>query len=120
MAQTGSAVAAVSFGAFILILMMPHKAVEPERQTTAAHGISERPGAPAASQSAVPLSGPSLETFRPPAQPSQLVANGYVAIQRAPDSHFYVDAEVNGTTVHFLVDTGATAVVLAAADAQRL
>jgi aspartyl protease family protein len=43
-----------------------------------------------------------------------------VSIQRAADSHFYVDAEVNGTTVHFLIDTGATAVVLAPADAQRV
>jgi aspartyl protease family protein len=47
-------------------------------------------------------------------------ADGYVSIQRAPDSHFYADAEVNGMTVHFLIDTGATGVVLTAADAQRV
>lgn len=39
-------------------------------------------------------------------------------IDRSPDGHFYVDAQVNGAIVHFLVDTGATAVSLTPADAQ--
>lgn len=40
-------------------------------------------------------------------------------IERAPDGHFYVEAAVNGQPVRFLVDTGASAVVLTMADAQR-
>ncbi len=44
---------------------------------------------------------------------------GSVQLERAADSHFYADAEVNGTPVRFLVDTGATSVVLTRADAQR-
>jgi aspartyl protease family protein len=38
-------------------------------------------------------------------------------IERSDDGHFYVDAEVNGQLVHFLVDTGASSVVLTMADA---
>jgi aspartyl protease family protein len=41
-------------------------------------------------------------------------------IQRSDDGHFYVDAEVNGQIVHFLVDTGASSVVLTMADAKHV
>ena len=41
-------------------------------------------------------------------------------INRSDDGHFYVDAEVNGQLVHFVVDTGATSVALTLADAQRV
>lgn len=46
--------------------------------------------------------------------------NGFaeVALQRAPDGHFYADGMVNGAQVHFIVDTGATSVALTRADAQ--
>jgi aspartyl protease family protein len=40
-------------------------------------------------------------------------------LRREPDGHFYADARINGTTIHFLVDTGASVVVLTRADAQR-
>jgi aspartyl protease family protein len=47
--------------------------------------------------------------------------NGFASreIPRAPDGHFYLDAQVNGAQIHFLVDTGASMVALTAADAQR-
>jgi aspartyl protease family protein len=45
---------------------------------------------------------------------------GTGAVAKGPDGHFWADAEVNGKPVRFLVDTGATAVALTAADAQRL
>jgi aspartyl protease family protein len=38
---------------------------------------------------------------------------------RAPDGHFYADAQVNGAPIRFMVDTGATAVALTREDAQR-
>ena len=63
-----------------------------------------------------------IETeYSEPAQTREPVGNGFAsfAIDRAPDNHFYADAQVNGTTVRFLVDTGATGVVLTATDAQR-
>lgn len=40
-------------------------------------------------------------------------------IVRSPDGHFYLDAQVNGAQVRFLVDTGASMVALTPADAQR-
>jgi aspartyl protease family protein len=42
------------------------------------------------------------------------------SISKASDGHFWAEAEVNGERVRFLVDTGATAVALTAADAERL
>ena len=47
-------------------------------------------------------------------------APGSGAVAKGPDGHFWADAEVNGHPVHFLVDTGATAVALTSADAERL
>jgi len=41
-------------------------------------------------------------------------------VMKAGDGHFWADGEVNGARVRFLVDTGATAVALTPADAQRL
>jgi len=38
--------------------------------------------------------------------------------RRAPDGHFYVDADVNGARIRFLVDTGATFVALSPDDAR--
>jgi aspartyl protease family protein len=40
-------------------------------------------------------------------------------IRRSSDGHFYVDAEVNGARIHFMVDTGASIVALTREDAQR-
>ncbi|MBV9995027.1 MAG: TIGR02281 family clan AA aspartic protease [Caulobacteraceae bacterium] len=42
------------------------------------------------------------------------------SIPKSPDGHYWADAEVNGQPIHFLIDTGATAVALTANDARRL
>jgi aspartyl protease family protein len=47
-----------------------------------------------------------------PAQPT--------LIERSPQGHFYVDAEINGQLVHCIVDTGASMVALPVDDARRL
>ena len=59
------------------------------------------------------------ETSAPALQP--VVGNGYgsFSVERAPDSHFYADAQVNGATIRFMIDTGASSVVLTREDAQR-
>jgi len=47
-------------------------------------------------------------------------AGGVMEFRAARDGHFHVDATVDGTSVRFMVDTGASDVVLSAADARRL
>lgn len=44
---------------------------------------------------------------------------GRIELPRAEDGHYYITLEVNGTPTRFVVDTGASAVVLTAQDAQR-
>ena len=43
---------------------------------------------------------------------------GTVEIDRDPDGHFYADVQINGSTVHMLVDTGATGIALSREDAR--
>lgn len=45
---------------------------------------------------------------------------GSAQIAKGADGHFWAEAAVDGKAVRFLVDTGATAVSLSMADAQRL
>lgn len=42
------------------------------------------------------------------------------AIRKAADGHYWADGQVNGASVRFLVDTGASAVALTPDDARRL
>jgi aspartyl protease family protein len=43
-----------------------------------------------------------------------------VSFARAADQQFWIDAEINGQTIRFLLDTGASEVVLTRSDAARL
>ena len=53
--------------------------------------------------------------------PRQLVLDGGTRIEvpRAFDGHYYLSARVNGTVIDFVVDTGATNIVLTREDARR-
>src|SRR5438874_2342818 len=42
------------------------------------------------------------------------------SISKAADGHYWAEADVDGHAIHFLVDTGASAVALTTEDAQRL
>lgn len=53
------------------------------------------------------------------AQTSESQLGGEVRVPQAADGHFYADVLVNGVNIRFLVDTGATIVVLKMADAAR-
>ena len=57
------------------------------------------------------------QTVRP--QQSVAVDDGRVEVPRARDGHYYLILEVDGTPVEFLVDTGATQIVLNESDAKR-
>ncbi|MFM9977180.1 MAG: TIGR02281 family clan AA aspartic protease [Sphingomonadaceae bacterium] len=79
---------------------------------------------------APPLQPPSVSYAAPPtpivgapvaALPAAMTASsGDIVIVRSPDGHFYTDALVNGSTVRFMIDTGATSVALSRADADRI
>ena len=51
--------------------------------------------------------------------PDQSVSTGEIKLRRFEDGHFYADATVNGTRIHFLIDTGASVIALTRADAMR-
>ncbi|MCR8550236.1 TIGR02281 family clan AA aspartic protease [Salipiger sp. P9] len=44
---------------------------------------------------------------------------GRVELPRAPDGHYYVSLDINGVPTRFVVDTGATGMVLTQKDAER-
>ncbi len=53
--------------------------------------------------------------------PRQMVsAEGVIEVPRAEDGHYYINLAINGTEVPFMVDTGASGMVLALQDAERL
>lgn len=45
---------------------------------------------------------------------------GTIEVPRAPDGHFYLTLQINGTPVPFVVDTGASQLVLSRQDARRV
>ncbi|SLN26656.1 hypothetical protein PSA7680_01172 [Pseudoruegeria aquimaris] len=51
---------------------------------------------------------------------SYVEGSGEITLPRAPNGHFYATLEVNGTPVRFVVDTGATNIVLTQRDAARV
>jgi aspartyl protease family protein len=48
------------------------------------------------------------------------VTDGTIALPRQADGHYYAPLTINGTEVDFLVDTGASQMVLSLSDAERL
>jgi aspartyl protease family protein len=46
-------------------------------------------------------------------------ADGTVDLPKAPDGHFYLSAVVNGQRIRFVVDTGASQIVLTQGDARK-
>lgn len=54
-------------------------------------------------------------------RPKQAVLdNGQIELPRMFDGHFYLTAQLNGKPVHFVIDTGASDVVLTREDAARI
>lgn len=60
------------------------------------------------------------DDIRRSTRPAEAVIRGdSIEVPAAADGHFYLLAEVNGVTVRFVVDTGATDIVLTRRDAAR-
>lgn len=51
---------------------------------------------------------------------SDLTPASFAAVARSGDGHYWAQADIDGQPIRFLVDTGATNVVLTRADARRL
>lgn len=51
---------------------------------------------------------------------SYIANTGVIEVPRSANGHFYLTLEISGTPVRFIVDTGATQVVLSQKDAQRI
>lgn len=66
---------------------------------------------------AVGLWGDIRQTVAP--QQSLAVEEGRITVPRSADGHYYMTLEVNGTPTRFVVDTGASQVVLTQAAAER-
>ena len=49
-----------------------------------------------------------------------VMAGGGIELPRAPDGHFYLTLVISGKAVQFMVDTGASNVVLSQSDARKL
>lgn len=48
-----------------------------------------------------------------------VMSTGQIVLARAPDGHFYLVAQVNQAPIRFVVDTGASGVVMTIEDAKR-
>ncbi len=53
-------------------------------------------------------------------RPQMSVTGGQVEIPRAEDGHYYLPLSINGQSMTFLADTGATSIVLSPQDARSL
>jgi aspartyl protease family protein len=84
----------------------------------AAHALMDKAAlaAPLAAAASAPASG--LRGVQPPETAS--LSSGDAELTKSPDGHFWAQADVQGTAVRFLVDTGATTVALTGEDARRL
>jgi len=52
--------------------------------------------------------------------PRQQMDGTQVSVPRSPDGHYYLTLDINNTPVNFVVDTGASQVVLTQEDARRI
>lgn len=50
----------------------------------------------------------------------EITGEGQLKVPLGPDGHFHLKAEVNGKPIRFVVDTGATSVVLSQKDAEKI
>ena len=60
-----------------------------------------------------------IDNVSSPRSSSAPSIGGWTTLERGTNGHFFADAQVNGATIHFLIDTGASGVALTADDARR-
>jgi aspartyl protease family protein len=68
----------------------------------------------------VAVSTISVPAPAPTTAPEPVAEGPWTTLQRHDNGHFFARAQVNGQSVDFIVDTGATSVALTEGDARRL
>jgi len=51
---------------------------------------------------------------------ARITRDGDLVINISQDGHYYIDTKINGTSIRFMIDTGATDVVISAATAKKI
>jgi aspartyl protease family protein len=110
-------------GLFIIVIvatmvgaMMPGRSRAPEGNTAAAPAAEPWFGDDNA-PTTTPSSSRGWGSSSSPSSAS--TAGSEVRLTRAQNGHFYADVDVNGTSVEFMIDTGATGIAMTEADARR-
>ena len=111
----------ILFVATLVGAMMPSRQGGFEDNQASAN-LSATPADWGSGEPEVTRSGPSYSSrisSRDRSRGTNSTSGGTVRLTRRSDGHFYADAKVNGRTVEFLVDTGASGIALSYRDAQR-
>ena len=69
---------------------------------------------------AIAVAGLWADVQRATTPQAALVTSAGIEVPVGPDGHFYLTADVNGTDVRFVIDTGASDIVLTQRDAKRI
>lgn len=102
----------------IIAAMLPSG--DPNRPYPSPGGTFEHVSSPDAARRLRIAQANGDSAFDARVSPSAMAVPGQgITLDRAPDGHFYAEAQVNGTPIRFLVDTGASGVALSADDARR-
>jgi aspartyl protease family protein len=82
--------------------------------------LSHAPSRPSASPAVPDANAPAdLDNTSEISSTKPQPLDGTVELRRNADGHFYADVDVNGTSIHMLVDTGATGIALSREDARK-
>ena len=98
----------------IIAAMLPSGKSSTRSDPTGPSGVGTFSSASKRGTIHVPSASASASSMTTPA-----MGGPWTTLDRAANGHFFADAQVNGQTVHFLVDTGASGVALTIEDARR-
>ena len=75
---------------------------------------------PSGQKSTTPVSALPVPVVNKPKGVAAPSAPLDIVLTRSQNGHFFADLDVNGQTIHFLVDTGTSSIALSADDARKL